>query len=49
MTEEMLNTDYRCADCGWHGLGSETADDGPSEPVCCPLCGSSELVEHDES
>lgn len=36
--------DVRCLSCTWEGIGAETADDGPSWPVCCPLCGSDDLA-----
>lgn len=33
-----------CLSCAWEGVYAETADDGPSWPLCCPLCGSDELA-----
>jgi len=34
-----------CPSCGWEGTPEEAADDGPSYPFCCPLCGCSDLIE----
>lgn len=29
--------------CGWSGTPDETADDGPSHAMCCPVCGGGNL------
>jgi len=40
---------YVCPQCDWEGTKSQTADDGPNYPYCCPLCGCPDLIEASDS